>query len=88
MLEDTKMCLSKFEIFLFIQNDTYNALMTSDHPGVSNTTMLGLGGDLGFKSVTLDDGTLLLNASEVLDRLFGDSDEATQLGLEMSSMFF
>ena len=50
--------------------------------------MLGLGGGLGFNSVPIDNGTLILSDSEVHDRLLGDSDEAMQLGLEMSSMSF
>ena len=86
MLEDTEMLLSKFGVFLFIQNDICNALVTSDHFGASNITMLRLDGSLGLDSVPIVNDNSILGAFEVLDKLFADTSEVLQSKLDLGSM--
>ena len=69
------MLLSNFIIFLFIHNNLCNALVTLDHLGASNSTMLGLGGSPGLNSVPIDYMTSILGAFEALNKLFANTSE-------------
>ena len=60
--------------------------MISDHPVVFNTTILGLGGGLGFNSVPIDNGTSIMGALGTLDRLFVDTKEVLHSTSDLNSM--
>ena len=60
--------------------------MTSGHLRVSNSTMLGIGGSLGFNSNPIDHRTSLMVAFKALDMVLADTSEVLQSKLELGSM--
>ena len=61
-------------------------LVTSDHLGASNTTVLELVGGLSLNSVPIDNGTSIYGAAEALDKLFADTNEKLQSKSDLGSM--